>query len=179
LFNKQLGVPGVCVIARLTKHPSIKLKTYKLLEDPFMSRNPFDSKTNDSDRGDFGERRTDNVEKLRDRLEDVAAKAKYRAEQWTESASETADRQRENVSSGLERAASTLHEKATHIPGGPRAVSAVHRLADGMETTASYLRQHNFGDMRDDVISACKKHPVQALVSAVALGFLLGRSVRR
>jgi ElaB/YqjD/DUF883 family membrane-anchored ribosome-binding protein len=145
-----------------------------------MSRNPLDSKTNEADRvTDFSERRTDNVEKLKERLEDVAAKAKDKAEQWTESASETADRQRENVSSGLERAASTLHEKATTIPGGPSAASAAHRLADGMETTASYLREHDFADMRDDLINLCKRHPVQALVSAVAFGFLLGRSVRR
>jgi len=144
-----------------------------------MSRNPFD-RTNDPDRvSNLDERRTDNVEKLKDKLEDVASKAKDKAEQWRETAAETVDRQRENVSSGLERAASTLHEKATNIPGGPRAVTAAHRLADGMETTASYLREHDLADMRDDFISLCKQHPVQALVSAVAVGFLLGRSVRR
>jgi len=145
-----------------------------------MSRNPFDSKSNEADRTtNLGERRTDNVEKLKERLEDVASKAKDKAEQWSESASETVDRQRENVSAGLEKAASTLHEKATNVPGGPRAVSAAHRLADGMETTASYLREHDLADVRDDFIGLCKKHPVQALVSAVAFGFLLGRSVRR
>jgi ElaB/YqjD/DUF883 family membrane-anchored ribosome-binding protein len=145
-----------------------------------MSRNPLDSKTNNPERvSDFGERRTDTVEKLKERLVDVGSKAKDKAEQWTESASQTADRQRENVSSGLERAASTLHEKATNIPGGTRATSAVYRFADGMETTASYLREHDFADMRGDLISLCKRHPVQTLVSAVALGFLLGRSVRR
>jgi ElaB/YqjD/DUF883 family membrane-anchored ribosome-binding protein len=145
-----------------------------------MSRNPLESNTNDPERvANFGERGTDNTEKVKDKLEDVTAKAKVKAEQWTESASETVDRQRENVSSGLNKAASTLHEKATNIPGGPRAVSAVHRFADGMETTASYLREHDFADIRDDLISLCKRHPVQALVSAVAFGFLLGRSVRR
>ena len=131
-----------------------------------MSRNPF-------------EHRTDTTEKLKETLDDVTSKAKVKAGQWAESTSETVDRQRENVSSGLERAASTLHEKATNIPGGPRAVNAVHRVADGMETTASYLREHDFADMRDDAISVLKKHPVQALVSALAFGFLLGRSVRR
>jgi ElaB/YqjD/DUF883 family membrane-anchored ribosome-binding protein len=136
-----------------------------------MSRDPLDP--------NFDERRSDNVEKLKDRLEDVASRAKDKAEQWSESASETVDRQRQNVSAGLDRAASTLHEKATNIPGGPKAVGAVHRLADGMETTASYLREHDVADMRDDFISLCKRHPVQALVSAVAFGFLLGRSVRR
>ena len=145
-----------------------------------MSRNPMDFRPDDPERlTNSGERLANNAEKLKETLEDVASKAKVKAEQWTESASKTADRQRENVSSGLETAASTLHEKATSIPGGPRATSAVHRFADGMETTASYLRGHDFADMGDDLISVCKRHPVQALLSAVAFGFVLGRSVRR
>jgi ElaB/YqjD/DUF883 family membrane-anchored ribosome-binding protein len=143
-----------------------------------MSRNPLDSKFNDAERN-FGERVTDNTEKLKDRVEDLASRAKDKATQWKDTASEAADRQRENASSGLERAASTLHEKAESVPGGPRAVHAAHRVADGMEATASYLREHDFADMRDDLINVCKRHPVQALLSAVAVGFLLGRSVRR
>jgi len=145
-----------------------------------MSRNPLDSRTNDTARAsDSGERRTDSTEKLKDKVEDIAARAKDKASQWTDAASDTADRQRENASSGLERAASTLHEKAENIPGGPRAVQAAHRVADGMETTASYLREHDFADMGDDLIHLCKRYPVQALLSAAAFGFLLGRSVRR
>src|SRR5262245_6141779 len=116
-----------------------------------MTRNPLDPESNDAERvSNFGERRTENTERLKERLEDVTSKAKVKAEQWAESASDTADRQRANVSSGLERAASTLHERATNFPGGPRAVNAVHRVADGMESTASYLREHDFADMRGD-----------------------------
>jgi hypothetical protein len=98
---------------------------------------------------------------------------------WTDAASETIDQQRENVSSGLDRAASTLHEKAADFPGGPRAVRAAHRVADGMEATASYLREHDLADMRDDVVDICRRHPVQTLISAAAFGFLLGRALRR
>jgi hypothetical protein len=145
-----------------------------------MSRNPSDPNNNDPQRPpDWGERRTDTTERLKERVGDVTSKAKEKAGQWTDAASETVARQRENASSGLERAASTLHEKAGSVPGGPRAVHAAHRVADGMEATASYLREHDFTDMRDDVISVCKRYPLQSLVAAVALGFLLGRSVRR
>jgi ElaB/YqjD/DUF883 family membrane-anchored ribosome-binding protein len=143
-----------------------------------MSRNPLDSRTNDERVNDFGERRTD-TEKLKDKVEDIGSRAKDKAGQWTDAASDTVDRQRENASSGLERAASTLHEKAENIPGGPRAAHAAHRVADGMETTATYLREHDFADMGDDLIHLCKRYPVQALLSAAAFGFLLGRSVRR
>ena len=89
-----------------------------------MSRNPLDSRTNDERVNDFGER-TD-TEKLKDKVEDIASRAKDKAGQWTDAASDTVDRQRENASSGLERAASTLHEKAENIPGGPRAAHAVY-----------------------------------------------------
>jgi len=121
----------------------------------------------------------ENTEKLKDRVEDFTSRAKDRASQWTDAASETADRQRENAAAGLERAASTMHEKAERIPGGPRAVDAAHRVADGMETTATYLREHDFADIRDDLINVCRRYPAQALLSAAAFGFLLGRAIRR
>ena len=127
-----------------------------------MSRNPLDSR-----------------EDLKDKIEDISSKAREKASQWADTASETAQQQRHNVSAGLDRAASTLHEKAANMPGGPRAVNAAHRVADGMEATASYLRNHDLADMRDDVMNVCRRHPVQALVSAVAVGFLLGRTVKR
>ena len=127
-----------------------------------MSRNPFD-----------------NTEKLRDNVEDITSRAKDRANQWTKTASDSLGQQRENAAAGLQRAASTVHEKAASIPGGPRAVNAAHRFADGMETTAAYLREHDFSDMRDDLIKVCRRYPAQALISAAAFGFLLGSVIRR
>jgi methyl-accepting chemotaxis protein len=140
-----------------------------------MSRNPLDSKTNDAERmNNFGELRADS-ETMEERIEDVVSKAKDKAD----AVAGTINQQRENLSSGLDHAASTLHEQAAKTPSGPRAVNAAHRLADSIETTASYLRQHDFADMRDDLLNVCRRYPVQALISAVAVGFLLSRSVRR
>jgi hypothetical protein len=137
-----------------------------------MSRNPLDSKTNDAERtNNFGELRADSSETI----EDFVSKAKDKAD----AASGTINQQRENLSSGLDHAASTLHEQAAKMPGGPRAVNAAHRLADSIEATASYLRQRDFADMRDDLLNVCRRYPVQAVISAVAVGFLLSRSVRR
>jgi len=121
----------------------------------------------------------DNTEKLKDRVEEFRSRAKDKASQWTNTASETADQQRENAAAGLERAASTVHEKAARMPGGPRAVNAAHRVADGMEATATYLREHDFAGMRDDAINVCRRYPAQALLSAAAFGFLLGSVIRR
>jgi hypothetical protein len=141
-----------------------------------MSRNPWDDELRVSS---FDERRSDNTEKLKEKVEDIASRTKQTAGEWANTASETMDRQRQNVSAGLGRVASTLHEKAANIPGGPRAVEATHRVADGMESAASYLREHDLADMGNDLLNICRKYPVQTLVSAIAVGFLVGRSVRK
>jgi ElaB/YqjD/DUF883 family membrane-anchored ribosome-binding protein len=121
----------------------------------------------------------DDTEKIRDNVEDITSRAQDRSKQWTKTASETLGQQRENAAAGLERAASTVHEKAASIPGGPRAEKAAHRFAEGMEATAAYLHEHDFADMRDDLINVCRRHPAQALISAAALGFLLGTAIKR
>lgn len=121
----------------------------------------------------------DNTENLKDKVENIASRAKDKTSQWTNTASETVGQQRENAAAGLERAASTVHEKASSMPGGPRAVKAAHRFADGMQATADYLREHDFADMRDDLVDICRRHPAQALLSAATFGFLLGTAIRR
>ena len=103
----------------------------------------------------------------------LGAKIKDRASQLGNTVSQTMDRQRENAAKGLDRAASTLHE------GAGSAAKAAHGLADGMESTASYLRTHSWGDMGSDIGEVCRRHPVQALISAGVLGFLVGRAIRR
>jgi hypothetical protein len=100
-------------------------------------------------------------------------KLKDRATQFGNTVSQTVDRQRENAAKGLDRAASTLHE------GAGSAARVAHGMADSMESTASYLRSHSLGDMGSDVGNLCRRHPVQALISAGVLGFLIGRAIRR
>jgi tRNA U55 pseudouridine synthase TruB len=83
------------------------------------------------------------------------------------------DRQRENAARGLDRAASGLQE------GMGSATKVAHGVADSMKTTASYLRSHSFADMGNDIVSVARRHPTQALISAVIIGFVAGRLIRR
>ena len=146
-----------------------------------MSRDPFNPLRNDQEPLlTPGERsHADNTAKLRDKVEDIASRAKSKASEWTHAASETVDQRRGPTADTLDRAASTLHENAARVPGGPRAVNAAHRLADGMSATSSYLREHDLEDMRDDALNFCRRYPAQTLISAGAVGFLLGRLLRR
>jgi ElaB/YqjD/DUF883 family membrane-anchored ribosome-binding protein len=115
----------------------------------------------------------DRVDEVRERAASIGSRIKEKATQFGSTMSEQADRQRENAAKGLDRAASSLHD------GIGSAAKMGHGLADGMESTATYLRDHSFGEMGNDVMTLCRRHPVQALVSAAVLGFIVGRAIRR
>jgi len=115
-------------------------------------------------------------ERIGNSVEDTQSftnRMKDRATQIGNTVSETMDRGRENAAKGLDRAASSIHD------GAGSAAKMAHGFADGMENTASYLRSHTWGDMGSDIGDLCRRHPVQALVSAAVVGFLLGRVIRR
>jgi hypothetical protein len=45
------------------------------------------------------------------------------------------------------------------VPGGPKLVNFTHSIVDGMESTATYLREHDFSKMSQDLISVFGKYP--------------------
>ena len=122
---------------------------------------------------------SDPISDVKDPAAGLASKLKDKASQVTSTVSDTVGRQRENVAGGLDRVASTIHEKAGSLPGGQKAADAANSLADGMESTASYLRDHDLKDMGDSLTGICRKYPVQSLLSALAIGFLVGRVLRK
>jgi len=115
---------------------------------------------------------------VKDQVSELTSKAKDKASQMAESVSETLSQQRETAADGLGRAASTIRDKADSIPGGPKVVNLTQSIAGGMESTATYLRDHDFNQMGGDIMKVCRRYPTQSLVAALALGFLLGRSRR-
>jgi len=115
---------------------------------------------------------------IKEQVSELTSKAKEKAGQVAGTVSETLGHQRETAAGNLDRAASTIHDKADSVPGGPKVVNLTHSLADGMQSTASYLRDHDFNQMGGDVMNICRRYPTQAVVAALALGFLLGRSRR-
>jgi hypothetical protein len=115
---------------------------------------------------------------VKDRISDMASKVKDKAGQVVDIVSETLGHQRENAAEGLDRAASSIHDRAESVPGGPKVVKMTHSIADGMESTASYLRDHDFKKMGKEIMDVCRRYPTPSLVAALAVGFLIGRSRR-
>ena len=118
------------------------------------------------------------ISEVKDRISDMASDVKDKAGHVMDTVSETLGHQRENAADGLDRAASAIHDNAESVPGGPKVVKMTHNIADGMESTASYLRDHDFKKMGKDVMDVCRRYPTQSLVAALAVGFLIGRSRR-
>ena len=143
-----------------------------------MSRDPMKP----FDDVEFPERNTQSatahIPDVKDRISDIASKVKDKAGQVADTVSEKLGQQRGNAAEGLDRAASAIHERAESVPGGPKLVKMTHSIADGMESTASYMRDHDFKKMGKDVMDVCRRYPTQSLVAAVAVGFLIGRSRR-
>jgi len=119
------------------------------------------------------------LNEAKNRISDMASKAKDKAGQAAAAVSEEIGHQRENVAESLGRVASAMHENADCVPGGTRAANLTHSVAKGIDSTASYLRDHDLKQMGKDVTNICRRYPAQSVLAAMAVGFLLGRSARR
>ena len=139
-----------------------------------MSRDPMQP----FDDREFPQAKTAGIPDVNDRISDMASKVKDKAGQVVDTVSETLGHRRENAAEGLDRAASSIYDRAESVPGGPKVVKMTHSIADGMESTASYLRDHDFAKMGKDVMDVCRRYPTQSVVAALAVGFLIGRSRR-
>ena len=85
---------------------------------------------------------------------------------------------RDALARGLDSAASSLHQQADSTRGG-RVPHATRAAASAMESAADYIRDHEVDEMVADVKDLAKRHPGAILLTAVAAGFLLVRSLSR
>ena len=86
------------------------------------------------------------------------------------------DEQRENAANKLDSAATKMHQAAD--AGGQRVSSTVHSAAEGIESTADYLRQHDTKRVIADFGNLVRHYPGRALLIAAGVGFLAGRALR-
>src|SRR5262245_37440357 len=101
------------------------------------------------------------LSEVKDRVSETTSKMKEKVAHMAETASKTIDQQRQNAADSLGRAASAVHENADKLPGGPKVATLTHRMADGIESTASYLRRHDVSGMGKDLMEVCRRYPTQ------------------
>jgi len=136
-------------------------------EHTMSERNPFDQSLKNSVEG-VAERATTRAGDLKESMSDMAR-----------TASQTVDDGRKTAAKRLGSAASAVRDRADQLPGGPKVQQFAHAAADGLNTTADYVRSHDAKHMLSDVKRVVKNNPGPSLVIAAAFGFMLGRALTR
>lgn len=114
---------------------------------------------------------------MKAKLSGAGSHVKQTAADYGRSAAENIDRNLKTAASKLESTASTLRSK---LPAqGGRVAGAGHTAADKLDATAQYLKTHDTSDMMAGVETWARRHPGQALGGALALGFMIGMSLKR
>jgi len=116
--------------------------------------------------------------KLKNKIAEVAGRTRDKAEEVGRTVQSKVDENRAPAASKLESAASILHQNAEKLPGGERVRDLAHNAADKMQHTAEYVRRHDVNDMMRDVENFVRRHPGESLLTAAAVGFLVGRSFK-
>ena len=105
--------------------------------------------------------------------------SKGKAAEMGQKVADKIDENRGAAASGLESAAGALREKADTLPGGEKVVTAAHATADAVGIAADYVRDTDVKAMMADVLKLVKNNPGAALLTAAAVGFLMGRTLSR
>jgi len=109
----------------------------------------------------------------------AASRAQAGAAGIGQAAAEKIDANRSSAASGLDSAASAIHEKADNLPGGETVRGAAHTAADALSSTADYVRENDVKSMLADAQKLVRNNPGPALLTAAVLGFLVARAVSR
>jgi ElaB/YqjD/DUF883 family membrane-anchored ribosome-binding protein len=120
-------------------------------------------------------RAQDMASNLGQKAQNVAANVGQRAQDMAANLGERADDARSSVGDQMKSLAGQIRDKAPHEGLTGRAASAV---AQGLESGGSYIKQHDFADMAEDMTSLVRRYPLQAVLVGIGIGFLLGRTMR-
>lgn len=110
------------------------------------------------------------------KLSETATQVKDKLTDFGRTATNKIDENRDAAASGLQKAASALHDRAENLPGVDTVSNLAHDAANKLTATADYVREHDANRMMADVENLVKKNPGPSLLAAVVVGFLAGRA---
>lgn len=118
----------------------------------------------------------DEASTVSERLSNAATQLKDKVADLGRTAANTIDENRGATASGLEKAASAIHENARSLPGGEKVSGMAHEAANTLSSTAVYVREHDVNKMMASVEALVKNNPGPALIAAAVVGFLCARA---
>ena len=117
-----------------------------------------------------GQQASDPVNNARERVSSAADNARQTAEEAARQASDRVQNITGRVSEEAERRGYGEAARKVESVGG----QAAHTLGQASE----YLGEHGSGDMLSDYMRYLRTHPTSAAITALAVGYLLGRILR-
>ncbi|NTW97043.1 MAG: apolipoprotein A1/A4/E family protein [Oscillochloris sp.] len=121
-----------------------------------------------------GREATDRASDVRDRVQETADQVRQRAEEAGREATDRVDSAMTSTGDRLHDAARTIRERAPNGQVGEVADKAAAALEHG----GDYLRRSDVGDVRSDLETIVRKHPIQSLAVGFGVGFMVARSLR-
>lgn len=104
---------------------------------------------------------------------DAAGKVADQVAEVGREAVEKIESSRRNLAQGM---STTAHFLRSYAPA--RMADQASSTADVLDSVAEYLRTHEMGTMMGDLTEVVRRNPGPSLVAAIAVGFLLGYSMR-
>lgn len=121
--------------------------------------------------------REENGSQMADQATAAASRAAEQAKQAGEQVEARADAGMDRAASGLETAAEQVRGRLSGDGEGVRGAVGV-KVADGLDRASGYLREHESREVWDDLETYVRDHPTQALIGAVAAGFVISKVLR-
>ena len=84
-----------------------------------------------------------------------------------------ADAGMDRASEGMSTAAERLRERSESTGGIQKEVGV--KAAEAMEKTATYLKEHDSGEVMSQIETYIREHPIQSAAGALVAGYVLGK----
>jgi len=110
-----------------------------------------------------------------EKASDLKAAAAGKASEYGSKLTETADTGIDKAAEGLEKAAVQLR---SHSEDGGVQGQVGTRVADGLDKTSQYLRDHEAQEIWSDVEQFVKDHPLQAAAGAALAGYVVAKLMK-
>jgi len=107
---------------------------------------------------------------------DAASSAAGTAKEYASKAGDKAEDAMHSVGQGMSSLAGTIREG---VPHSGMLGSAAGTVAEQLEAGGRYLREHDLGDVGEELTAVVRRHPIPAVLCVFGIGFLLGGALRR
>ena len=116
-------------------------------------------------------------EGIKDRVSNMTSQAKEKAAEFGRQTADTIDRNLDSAAGKLQSTAESLRMRAG--AGNDKVSNLATNAADKLDATARYFREHHTREMVSDFESLVRRNPGASLGAALAVGFLLGATLKR